>query len=1006
MKNLLSMIIIISVISLINRPTMADSWNFAVFGDDRSDNTTGSAVNTTAVTAIATDITNNRNASFAIVLGDLVHGKENDTPIATQFNTFKTAATSGGFKVAGEAGAGVPYYPVRGNHDNDVVDPLGVAWKAAFPTLPQNGPTTNTSGGGNSEVGMTYSFTNGNSLFLSLDEYVNTDTYPNQVNQTWVNTQLSSSTAAHVFAYGHLPAYYTVAGESLSIYAAARDAFLTSLYDKNGQIYFAGHQHFSAIASANIDGNASKVFYPIIDGAGGAPGTLWDGTYTDPNVTGLYYNSTSSTPYYYTYSIVTVDDDLVWLRLYGTTSVTTPTWLNLYALVISGTLTTDTNTLISDVANYSTIDFKQASNGTYSKVIIGTGNIVKSGAAELTLSGANTYTGATTVNAGTLKAGVATHAFGVGSAVTVATGGTLDLNGYSQTIGSLAGGGTVINGDTIDTILTTGDTASTTFFGIIQDGTHKLGFTKAGTGTLTLTGANAYTGTTTISAGTLQIGNASALGTGAVTNNATLDVGTTNLAVTGAYKQNAGSTLKLTANSSSSFGKITSGVAATVDAGSTLNVTVGGFIPNNTTLTIIDTGGKGIGSVPTTIISSNSFMTFSIENSGNNLVLTVNRSGSNSFSGVAANSNAATVGAALDNITSPSADMQSVLTALGNLSPSQVASSLNSMTPTVDGAVTQSALSMLSQITGSTVTHLENVSTGGVTGISTGDDYLHGLDIWAQGLGDYAHQDPRGFSNGYNATSWGVSGGADIPLNIGDDLLRMGIGSGYGQTFVRSKDSSGRNDIDSIPGTLYCAYENNKYPLYLDITFTFIYNLYQASRAVTVGTLTERTANADYNGQQYSGYFEGGYSFFYKNLRMTPLVSFQYMHLHTGSYTETGADALNLSVNSQDYDMAMTGFGAKAAYPLEFKYGTIMPDLHAKWLYDWAGDNQAATASFAGGGTAFGTNGFRAARSGYDMGTKISFKTKYNISLDLDYDFLLKADYYEHYGSVTVRYGF
>ena len=84
---------------------------------------------------------------------------------------------------------------------------------------------------------------------------------------------------------------------------------------------------------------------------------------------------------------------------------------------------------------------------------------------------------------------------------------------------------------------------------------------------------------------------------------------------------------------------------------------------------------------------------------------------------------------------------------------------------------------------------------------------------------------------------------------------------------------------------------------------------YEASRAVTVGTLTQRTAIADYNGQQYSGYFEGGYSFFYKNLRMTPLVSFQYMHLHTASYTEDGAGALNLSVASQDYDMAMTSFG-------------------------------------------------------------------------------------------------
>ena len=58
----------------------------------------------------------------------------------------------------------------------------------------------------------------------------------------------------------------------------------------------------------------------------------------------------------------------------------------------------------------------------------------------LTLSGANTYTGATTVQAGTLQAGAA-GAFSAASATTVDSGATLDLNGYNQTVSSLSGGG-------------------------------------------------------------------------------------------------------------------------------------------------------------------------------------------------------------------------------------------------------------------------------------------------------------------------------------------------------------------------------------------------------------------------------------------------------------------------------------------------------------------------------------------------------------------------------------
>ena len=69
------------------------------------------------------------------------------------------------------------------------------------------------------------------------------------------------------------------------------------------------------------------------------------------------------------------------------------------------------------------------------------------------LSGAGTYTGATAVNVGTLQAG-AVNAFSPFSAFTIASGATLDLNSFNQTIGSLAGAGGVTLGSAI---LTTGN---------------------------------------------------------------------------------------------------------------------------------------------------------------------------------------------------------------------------------------------------------------------------------------------------------------------------------------------------------------------------------------------------------------------------------------------------------------------------------------------------------------------------------------------------------------------
>src|SRR5262249_57687590 len=76
-------------------------------------------------------------------------------------------------------------------------------------------------------------------------------------------------------------------------------------------------------------------------------------------------------------------------------------------------------------------------NATLGGMISGIGTFTKLGIGTLTLSGASSYSGATAVNAGTLQAGAA-NAFAPGSAFTVASGATLDLKGFNQSIGSLA----------------------------------------------------------------------------------------------------------------------------------------------------------------------------------------------------------------------------------------------------------------------------------------------------------------------------------------------------------------------------------------------------------------------------------------------------------------------------------------------------------------------------------------------------------------------------------------
>jgi autotransporter-associated beta strand protein len=163
--------------------------------------------------------------------------------------------------------------------------------------------------------------------------------------------------------------------------------------------------------------------------------------------------------------------------------------------VSAGTLQGSAESLQGDIINNAAVVFDQTSPGTYAGVMSGTGSLTKQSAGTLTLSGANSYSGGTTVSEGTLQ------------------GDTLSVQGNITNDGSVVF-----------------DQASTGTYAGVMSGTGAL--TKQSSGTLILTGTNTYTGTTAISSGTLQIGDGGAngtLGTGAVTNDGTLSFNRTDV---------------------------------------------------------------------------------------------------------------------------------------------------------------------------------------------------------------------------------------------------------------------------------------------------------------------------------------------------------------------------------------------------------------------------------------------------------------------------------------------
>ncbi|EJH5604817.1 fibronectin-binding autotransporter adhesin ShdA [Salmonella enterica] len=234
----------------------------------------------------------------------------------------------------------------------------------------------------------------------------------------------------------------------------------------------------------------------------------------------------------------------------------------------SGGTTIDDGVLIADnadslgtgaVANSGVL---QVGEGELENTLSGSGSLVKTGTGELTLSGDNSYSGGTTITDGTLTAD---HADSLGS-------GDIDNSGVLQ----------VGEGELENTLSGSGS------------------LVKTGTGELTLSGDNSYSGGTTITGGTLTADHADSLGTGAIANSGVLQVGEgeleNTLSGTGSLVKTGTGELTLIGNNNYSGG-------TTIDDGvliaANVNALGGGDVDNAGTLKLDAEGEFNLANVTT-----------------------------------------------------------------------------------------------------------------------------------------------------------------------------------------------------------------------------------------------------------------------------------------------------------------------------------------------------------------------------------------------------------------------
>lgn len=552
-----------------------------------------------------------------------------------------------------------------------------------------------------------------------------------------------------------------------------------------------------------------------------------------------------------------------------------------------------------------------------------------------------------------------------------------------------------INFNGASTILSTGT------IGAVGASLKSVGI-NGGIVTLNNPGDSYYVTTTTVNSnGTFKINSNSTI-TGAVTLAGTgiMDVGSSTATITGVYTQPANTTLKTTITNSTTAGHIVATtVAPSVAAASAVDITVAGYVPNGTAYTIIDAGAVGI-TAPTTITDNSGPLTFAATVSSNDLILTATRNAA----GIATTGNSTAVAQTLDGFTA-TGDMATVVSAVDVLSASNADAALQQLDPEVNGGINQAALNATGASLGTIETRLGNARNGiasgdGQVGFSTGDA-LKDAAVWYQGFGAYGDQDNRSGINGYTATTWGAAAGLDWGMDVN---YRMGLAFTYANSGIDTRGSSSSTKANSYQGTLYGTYDDPKW--YVDGMLAFAWNTYDGNRSIQFPGI-DRTADASYDGQQYSGKATYGYKIPNDNFTLIPLASLLYSHLSLDGYTETGASDVNLKVNSQGYDFLQSGLGARIEIPVH-QNGKVawLPELHSMWLYEYIGDKAEATSTFIGGGSSFKTEGFAPEQSSFNLGAGITLYPQEALSIKFQYDADLRSDYTGQSGTATLRWEF
>ena len=689
----------------------------------------------------------------------------------------------------------------------------------------------------------------------------------------------------------------------------------------------------------------------------------------------------------------------------------------------AGLTTIGCNLVLGDLSQIITVN--NADGLLISGVIGGSNGLTKSGTGVLTLTGIETYTGATVVTDGALQLGD-----GVTPGTSIASSNSVLVTNNSVLAINLGDGETFANNVTDNSLVTTVADGKNILSGVIS-GTGAL--EQDGTGTTVLTGSNTFTGPTVVVLGTLAVNGSIAgdafvdggtlRGVGRIGGNVTnrslvipgdaVSPGT--LKIGGDYTQTAQGVLGIRIASTSHFDQLT------VDGGANLNGTLAVEYlrrfharPGDVfEIIATQTGVTGqFSQFTVTNANAHPLLALEVVYQPTNVLLKVDQRSistvlRDAYSSEVTNgslSNEMSVAHALDKLVSakPSNDLILKLDRLSSVP--KVAAALNLISPEDFAAIFNAGIAISNVQVGNIERRLEEARMGS-TGFSDSGLVLtdsHGAQnydnsgknvlrpdgkvvafketyapttedtkrwgFFAAGVGEFTDVENTGSARGSEFTTGGVTVGADYRLS---DHFILGATMGYANT-TSDLNAGGRLNIDSGKGSLYATVYDNGF--YVNGVVGGGVSSYDTRRKTFGGF-----ARGDTTGDDVNALIGTGYDHHIGAFTVGPVASIQYTEVRIDGFTEKGSLA-PLHINSQSQDSLASKLGARASYALKVGHVIVTPEVRAQWQHEYL-DDRAGIASSFGGGDSFTVYGPHIGRDSLvlDAGSSVQLTSRCSV---------------------------